>query len=84
MNFILAIVAFAIVYSFTGIPRDTKEVKILDIATGSPAQIAQILPGDKVLAVDGVKVISVTEFISKVEDKKGKKVILKTIEAMLR
>ena len=76
MNFILAIVAFAIVYSFTGIPRDTKEVKILDIATGSPAQIAQILPGDKVLAVDGVKVISVTEFISKVEDKKGKKVIL--------
>jgi regulator of sigma E protease len=76
MNFILAIVAFAIVYSFTGIPRDTKEVKILDIATGSPAQIAQILPGDKVLAVDGIKVTSVTEFISKVEDKKGKKVIL--------
>lgn len=76
MNFILAIVAFAIVYSFTGIPRDTKEVKILDIATGSPAQIGQILVGDKVLAVDGVKVTSVDEFISKIEGKKGKKVTL--------
>lgn len=76
MNFILAIVAFATVYSFTGIPRDTKEVKILEIATGSPAQVAKLLVGDKVLAVDGEKIVSVSEFIEKIETKKGKKVVL--------
>ena len=36
MNFLLGIVAFAIVYSFSGIPRETGEVKILEISTNSP------------------------------------------------
>lgn len=76
MNFILAIAAFATVYSFTGIPRDTGEVKIVDIATGSPAQISKILVGDKILSVNGVKIKNVSEFVSNIEDKKGKKVIL--------
>ncbi|EKE05068.1 MAG: hypothetical protein ACD_19C00426G0090 [uncultured bacterium] len=76
MNFLLAVVAFGIVYSFTGIPRDNKEVKIIDIATNSPAQISKILVGDIVKKVDGESVVSVTEFVSKIENKKGKKIIL--------
>ena len=32
MNFLLAIVAFAIVYSFTGVPRQTNEVMILEVS----------------------------------------------------
>ncbi len=76
MNFLLAVVAFGIVYSFTGIPRDTKEVKILDIATNSPAQISQILVGDIVKKVNGVEVTGVSEFISRIEDGKGKKIKL--------
>ncbi len=76
MNFLLAIVLFGIVYSFTGIPKELKEVKILDVATNSPAQIAQILVGDIVKKVDGQEVKTVSEFISKIEDKKGKKVKL--------
>ena len=76
MNFLLAIVAFGIVYSFTGIPRDTKEVKVLNIATNSPAQTAKILVGDIVKKVDGQEIKSVSEFISKVEAKKGKKIVL--------
>jgi regulator of sigma E protease len=76
MNFLLAIVAFGIVYSYTGIPKDTKEVKVLNIATNSPAQLAQILVGDVVRKVDGETVTSVPEFISKIESKKGKKVKL--------
>lgn len=76
MNFLLAIVAFGIVYSFTGIPRDTKEVKIIDIATNSPAQLAQIIVGDVIRKVDGSEVKSVVEFVQKVEDKKGKKIKL--------
>lgn len=76
MNFLLAIVAFGIVYSFTGIPRDTKEVKVIDIATNSPAQTAKILVGDIVKKVDNEEVKSVAEFVSKIENKKGKKVVL--------
>lgn len=76
MNFLLAIVAFGIVYSFTGIPRNTKTVKVLEIATNSPAQLSQILVGDIVKKVDGEVVTSVSEFVSKIEGKKGKKVKL--------
>jgi regulator of sigma E protease len=76
MNFLLAVVAFGIVYSFTGIQKDTKEVKVLNIATNSPAQDAKLLVGDIVRKVDGQEVTSVPEFILKIEDKKGKKVKL--------
>src|SRR3990167_2082033 len=38
MNFLLAIAAFAVVYSFSGIPRDTGKLKIVDVSAGSPAQ----------------------------------------------
>lgn len=76
MNFLLAVVAFGIVYSFTGIQKDTKEVKVLNISTNSPAQDAKLLVGDIVKKVDGQEVTSVAEFISKIEGKKGKKVKL--------
>lgn len=76
MNFLLAIVAFAIVYSHFGIPIETDRVKVLNIATNSPAQDAKLLVGDVIRKVDGQEVKSVSEFVSKIEDKKGKKVIL--------
>ncbi|MEK7473023.1 MAG: M50 family metallopeptidase [Patescibacteria group bacterium] len=76
MNFLLAIVLFGIVYSFTGIPRELKEVKVLNVATNSPAQIAQIIVGDKIISVDGVSVSNVSEFIAQIDTKKGKKTVL--------
>ncbi len=81
MNFLLAIVAFAIVYSFTGIQKETNEVKVLNISTNSPAQLAQILVGDIVKKVDGQEVKSVSEFVSKIEDKKGKKVKIELVSS---
>lgn len=76
MNFLLAIFAFAIVYYFSGIPKDTGQVKVLDVAPGSPAQVAGIVVGDVVKKVDSKEVVKVDEFIKVVEEKKGKKVIL--------
>lgn len=81
MNFLLAIVAFGIVYSFTGIPKETNEVKVLEITTNSPAQLAQILVGDIIKKVDGQEVKSVSAFVSKVEEKKGKKVKLEIVSS---
>ncbi len=74
MNFILAVTAFAIVYSFLGIPKETEKVKIVDIATGSPAQIAGWVTGDIVKTVDKQKVTTISQFVSLVEQKKGKRI----------
>lgn len=76
MNFLLAIVAFAIVYSFSGVPRETKDVKILEVVANSPAAEVQLLPGDIVKKIDNQDIASTTSFINNVEEKKGRKVTL--------
>lgn len=83
MNFFLAIFAFAVVYSFAGIPKDTREVKVVDVSSSSPAQISGIIPGDVVKKVDGHGVFSVKEFVDLIEKRKGVKVEL-TIEKELK
>lgn len=72
MNFLLAIVAFAIVYSFSGIPRDTHQIKVVDIASGSPAETAGVVVGDIIKSVDGKSASTVDAFISEVNLDKGK------------
>lgn len=76
MNFILAIAAFAVVYSFSGVPRETGEVKVVEVASGSPAQVSGIVVGDIVRSVDGKAVTTVSEFVELVEAKKGKRALL--------
>ncbi|MDP3994736.1 MAG: M50 family metallopeptidase [bacterium] len=79
MNFLLAIISFAIVYSFSGIPRDTKNVKVVEVVAGSPAQVAGLIVGDVVRKVGKNDVSKVVEFVGLIEKDKGKKVAL-TIE----
>ena len=74
MNFFLAFVCFAVVYSFLGIPRETGNVQITDITAGTPAQVAGLLVGDIVRNVDGKEVSSTGQFISLIEERKGKRV----------
>lgn len=79
MNFILAIVAFAIVYTFSGIPIETSDVTILEISEGSPASEADFVVGDVVKDVNGDEVSTTAIFIEKVADNKGKEITI-TIE----
>ncbi|KKU47032.1 MAG: Membrane-associated zinc metalloprotease [Candidatus Woesebacteria bacterium GW2011_GWF2_46_8] len=74
MNFILAIFAFAVVYSFSGIPKDTGQVKVVEVTSGSPAQVSGIIVGDIVKVVEGKSVTKVSEFVELVEAKKGSRV----------
>ena len=76
MNFILGILAFATVYSISGIPQESQNVKVIDIVAGSPAHEAGILTGDIVRSVEGEKVSSVEQFITIVEKNKGKRILL--------
>lgn len=72
MNFLLAVVAFGIVYSVTGIPRESKSLKIIDVAPSSPAQISGLVPGNIIRKVGGEEVETSEEFISLIEQFKGK------------
>jgi regulator of sigma E protease len=76
MNFLLAIVAFSIVYSFSGIPREGKVVRVVGVTSGSPAQIAGVLVGDRVRKMDGKEVLSIEQFINLIEEKRGEKITL--------
>ncbi len=72
MNFFVAFICFAVVYSFIGIPRETGNVRITDVAAQTPAQVAGFLVGDIIRKVDTKEVKSNSDFISSVEEKKGK------------
>jgi regulator of sigma E protease len=72
MNFLLAIVAFGIVYSFSGIPRDTHRLKVVDVSVGSPAQTAGVIVGDIITKAGKESVTGVDDFISKVNTQKVK------------
>ena len=73
-NFLLGIFVFSIVYSFTGIPQKTGNIKIVGIAPGSPAEKGGLKEGDIVLAVDDKKITNLAEFTKLVSEKKGKEV----------
>lgn len=75
MNFVLAIAAFAVVYSFSGIPRDTGKIKIVDVTAGSPAENAGILAGDFIIGVDGERVQTSDDFINKTASLRGKSLV---------
>jgi len=74
MKFVLALVAFTIVYSTQGIPRETKNVRVLDVTAGAPAQAAGLIPEDIFKSANGQEIISVDQFISVVEENKGTRV----------
>lgn len=76
MNFILGILAFAVSYSFSGIPKETKKVKVLEVSVGSPAQVAGILVGDVVKSVNKKEVKKTSDFISIVSENADKKIQL--------
>ena len=66
MNFILAIFAFAAVYTFSGIPKDTGEVKIIEVQDAGPAKSSGFKAGDVIVEVGNVKVYTSDEFVSEV------------------
>lgn len=70
-NFLLAIVAFSVIYVVSGIPTKTALVKIVGILPDSPAQQAGIKEGDVILAVDEEKINNLEKFTSLVKEKSG-------------
>ncbi|MBN1168497.1 site-2 protease family protein [Candidatus Woesebacteria bacterium] len=74
MNLILGVVAFATVYTITGIPEPvaTGEVKIVGVSPDSPAEEVGLVEGDLIVEVQGKEVGNTEEFIGIVNENVGK------------
>jgi regulator of sigma E protease len=76
MNFLLAVVVFALAY-MTGWPTPVpNEIEIAEVASDSPAQAAGLRAGDLVVGVDGQQIGSVEDFQRLVRDRVGTAVML--------
>jgi regulator of sigma E protease len=75
----LAVVIFAVVYSFSGIPTQTDKVRILETLPGSPALQSGLKADDVVLSVDNQALKSPQDFIDLIEKKKGQEVVLNVL-----
>jgi len=75
-NFLLAIVVFSLVYSFSGIPTKTDKVIIIGLAPDSPAEKAGLKAEDVVLFVSGEKIQDTSSFVELTKKYTGKEMAL--------
>jgi regulator of sigma E protease len=76
-NFILAIVVFAIVYSFSGIPTQTNQITILDTIANSPAEQAGLKSGDIIREFNRQPIQKSDELINLTDKNLGQIITLK-------
>lgn len=62
MNFVLALLIFITAFAVIGIPENTNEPVIGKVISGKPADLAGLLPGDRILSINGQQVQSWEEF----------------------
>lgn len=80
MNLVLAIMVFSGVYAIMGVPKETEKVKVLEVVSGSPADVSGLKEGDWINKVDDMEVKSPDQLTSEVSKYKGKKVLLEINE----
>ncbi|MBL7078493.1 site-2 protease family protein [Candidatus Shapirobacteria bacterium] len=83
MNLIVGVLIFCLVYSFLGVPRKSDQVRVMEVASGSPAQEAGLQSQDKVLQIqkDGeIQEVKEMEFLIKFSREKAGREIFLLIE----
>lgn len=73
MNFILAFLAFTVIFSIVGYGSNEIDMVIKD----SPAEIAGLKAGDKIIEIDKIKTKDIYEINSLISDKKDEEINLK-------
>lgn len=76
MNFLLALIAFTVLYMIGG-PVDSGEVVIMNVAEDSPAQAAGLKSGDIVIELNGRKLAGVVDLNKTIKEGAGKEISLK-------
>src|SRR3989344_2606874 len=84
MNFLLGIVLFAAVYSFVGIPVKTERVRVVEIASDSPAEKAGLTVGDVVSELHIMnhvsRIVDTGQLVKLVTEKAGSEVGLLVVD----
>ena len=77
MNFLLAVIAFALAY-MSGVPTVVHEtaIQVTTVAADSPAQAAGLIPGDMIMTINGQPSIPLDSFKQITEANRGKPVTL--------
>jgi regulator of sigma E protease len=77
MNFIIGILMFSAVYTHLGIPQwSGEQVMVSQVAKGSPADLAEMVPGEVLLRVGDSNIATADEFVELIKGKKGEAVSL--------
>jgi regulator of sigma E protease len=72
MNFLIGILAFAVIYTVIGIPNlSGNQVVVATVSKGSPAQLAGITENEVVVRVGDTTITTADQFVALVKDKKG-------------
>jgi regulator of sigma E protease len=77
MNFVLAVVAFSVIYTKIGIPTKSDKVRILTVLENSPAAQAGLKEEDVVVAADGKEIKEIETFVKLAEEKAGEEIDIK-------
>ncbi|MFV1917310.1 MAG: RIP metalloprotease [Patescibacteria group bacterium] len=76
-NFLLAIVAFGIVYSSIGVPREGENVRVVRVSEGSPAAEAGLMIDDLIREVNGQKITATKQFVDYIKSKESEVAFLR-------
>jgi len=67
MHAVIAVVLLAGVYATAGPVGETGKVIVIGVAGGSPAEVAGLVPGDRIVRFDGTDTASRTEFVDAIQ-----------------
>jgi regulator of sigma E protease len=74
-NIILAFIIFYVMFVFTGVPKDISN-EIATIQPGSVAARVGIMPGDKIIAISGKKIVKMMDAVDLIHKSAGKTLLL--------
>lgn len=80
MNLFLGLLIFVYSYAFIGLPTATNEPVIGRVMAGEPAAAAGVLPGDRVLAIDGQPIATWEQITAQMSTKEPGKLIVLTLQ----
>jgi regulator of sigma E protease len=75
MNFIVGIIVLIVMYVSLGIPA-SNQVMITDISANSPAQVAQLQPGDIILKVNDTEVEGIENVQALIKEQVGEEITM--------
>jgi len=79
MNVVLAVLIMSAIIFYAGTSSNTNTTEIRTVGEGSPAQIAGIIPGDRIAAIDGVNIGNWEDIIKEISGTKNEHISIEII-----